>query len=70
MSERTPEERLDRLMGRLRSHDDAIRIHAALRLTGPGIDPTRARPALTDALNDADAEVRRLAAWALARLAA
>ncbi len=70
MSELAPEERLERLMRRLRSADDAVRIHAALRLTGEGIDAARARPALTEALNDGDPEVRRLAAWTLARLGA
>ncbi len=66
---RTPEERLARLLARLRSDDESIRIHAALRLTGPGIDAAQARRALSEALHDADEPVRKLAAWALARLA-
>ena len=67
---RSPEQRLARLMERLRSHDEAVRIHAALRLAGPGIDPVLARPELSAALRDPDEAVRKLAAWLLARLAA
>ena len=66
---RNPEERLTRLLARLRSSDETIRIHAALRLTGPGIDAAQARLALSEALHDADEPVRKLAAWAMARLA-
>jgi hypothetical protein len=69
MSDLPAEDRVDRHLRRLRSDDEAIRIHAAIRLTTPGLDVERVRTGLTEALNDPEAPVRKLAAWALARLA-
>ena len=61
-------ERLDRLLRRLHSPDEAVRVYAALRLTGAGVDAEAVRPALEAALGDVDPHVRRLAAWVLSRL--
>ncbi len=61
-------EKHERLLSRLRSPDEAVRVHAALRLTGPGVDAGLVRPALEQALADPDAHVRRLAGWVLGRL--
>jgi len=61
-------EKLDRLLRRLYCPDEAVRVHAAFRLTGSGVDAEAVRPALEAALRDSDAHVRRLAAWVLARL--
>jgi hypothetical protein len=70
MSEKTlSQDKHEALLGRLRHPEDAIRVHAALRLAGPGIQPELVRAALEQALTDPDAHVRRLAAWVLARLA-
>jgi HEAT repeat protein len=64
-----PAEKVERLLSRLHAPDESVRIHAALRLTGTGIDVERVRPTLEMALGDPDSHVRRLAAWVLARLA-
>ena len=61
-------EKLDRLLRRLHAPDEAVRVHAALRLTGVGVDVEAVRPALEEALGDVDSHVRRLAAWVLSRL--
>jgi hypothetical protein len=57
-----------RLLRRLHAPDEAVRVHAALRLAGPGVDPELVRPSLELALTDADPHVRRLAGYVLARL--
>jgi hypothetical protein len=68
MSETTrPEERTIKWLRQLRGADEVVRAHAAMRLTTPGLDAEAARAGLREALQDADAEVRRLAAWVLAR---
>jgi hypothetical protein len=59
----------ERLLRRLRAPDEAVRVHAALRLTGPGVNAGLVRPGLEQALADPDPHVRRLAGWVLARLA-
>ena len=56
------------LLFRLRCADELVRVQAAMRLSGSGVDPAVVRPELEAALADADAHVRRLAAWVLARL--
>jgi HEAT repeat protein len=56
------------LLERLHSTDELVRVQAAMRLSGAGVDPAVVRPALEAALADPDAHVRRLAAWVLARL--
>jgi HEAT repeat protein len=61
-------EKHDRLLAQLHAPDEAVRVCAALRLTGAGVDAERVRPTLETALCDPDAHVRRLAAWVLARL--
>ena len=61
-------EKVDRLLRRLHAPDKVVRVHAALRLTGPGVDVGAVRPVLEAALADADPHVRRLAAWVLSRL--
>lgn len=69
MSDKTlSAEKLDRLLSRLHAPDEAVRVHAALRLTGTGVEAERVRPTLEAALGDADPHVRRLAAWVLSRL--
>lgn len=71
MSEkRLSEEKLQRLLRRLHSPDEAVRVHAALRLTGAGVDAEAIRPTLEDALSDPEAHVRHLAGWVLERLPA
>jgi hypothetical protein len=70
MSEKTlSAEKHEALLRRLRHADEAVRVHAALRLTGPGIQVELIRAALEQALTDPDDHVRRLAGWVLARLA-
>ena len=61
-------EQHDSLLQRLHSTDELVRIQAAVRLTGSGVDPAVVRPGLEAALADSDAHVRRAAAWVLARL--
>jgi hypothetical protein len=60
--------KLAKWLDRLRSPDEARRIHAAIRLTTPGLDVRDAVPVLEAALSDPDAEVGKLAAWVLARI--
>jgi HEAT repeat protein len=62
------EEKHQELLARLRSTDELVRVQAAVRLTGSGVDPAVVRPGLEAALADSDAHVRRAAAWVLARL--
>ncbi len=57
------------LLSRLRCADELVRVQAAMRLSGSGVDGSVVRPELEVALTDADAHVRKLAAWVLARLA-
>ena len=59
----------EKLLRRLHSPDEAIRVHAALQMIGPGVDAGLVRAGLAQALSDSDPHVRRLAAWVLARLA-
>jgi HEAT repeat protein len=59
----------EKLLRRLRAPDEALRVHAALRLVGPDVDADRVRAALEQALADPDPHVRRLAGWVLGRLA-
>jgi hypothetical protein len=66
--ERLPDEKWERLVGRLRSEDEAKRVHAALRLSGSRVDADRTRPAMQEALADENAHVRKLASWVLAQL--
>lgn len=69
MSETTRSaEQMGRWLRQLRGPDDLLRTHAALRLTGPGIDVEAVRLAMREALQDENAEVRRLAVWVLGRL--
>jgi HEAT repeat protein len=56
------------LLQRLHSTDELVRIQAAVRLTGSGVDAVAIRPQLEAALTDNAAHVRRLAAWVLTRL--
>jgi HEAT repeat protein len=65
---RPTDERLSKWLRQLHAPDEAIRVHAAMRLTTPGLDVQAALPALQEALLDPDQHVRRLAAWVLARL--
>lgn len=64
-----PTERLSRWLRQLREPDELVRAYAAMRLTGPGLDAEAVRAGLQEALQVPDPEVRRLATWALARLA-
>lgn len=68
MSNHPAEDRVEKQLRRLRSDDEAVRIHAAMRLAGPGLEVARVRAGLTEALNDPQEPVRKLAAWVLARL--
>jgi HEAT repeat protein len=61
-------EQHDSLLQRLHSTDELVRIQAAVRLTGSGVDAAVIRPRLEASLADPDARVRRVAAWVLARL--
>jgi uncharacterized membrane protein len=71
MSEqRLSADKVERLLNRLHSPEEAKRVHAALRLAGPGVDAEQIRPALEAARADADPHVRRLADWILERLGA
>ena len=56
------------LLSGLRSTDAAVRVYAAVCLTGPGVDARLVRPELEQALADPNPHVRRLAAWVLGRL--
>jgi HEAT repeat protein len=67
-SKKLSQQQHDSLLQRLRSTDELVRIQAALRLTGSGVDAAVIRPQLEAALADADGHVRRLADWVLARL--
>ncbi len=69
MNEMLPVEKLEKLLVRLRAPDQAVRVHAAVRLTAADVDAGAVRPGLEQALDDPDAHVRRLAGWVLARLA-
>jgi hypothetical protein len=62
------EEQHHDLLGRLHSSDELVRVQAAVRLTGSGVEPALVRSGLEAALADPHAHVRRLAAWVLARL--
>ena len=68
IEKRLPAEKIERLLSRLHSPDEAVRVHAALRLTGRGIDAEQVRPTLETALADPDPHVRRLAAWVLTQI--
>jgi hypothetical protein len=61
-------EQLARWVRRLRHPDATRRVYAAMRLTAPGLDLACVMPALREALLDADAEVRKLAAFVLGRV--
>src|SRR5262245_23968089 len=61
------EEGLSRWVRRLRHPDEARRVHAAMRLTAPGVDASALTPALRELLADPDPHVRRLADWVLRR---
>lgn len=67
---RPSSERLRKWLRRLRAPDEVLRVHAAMRLTTPGQDVQEALPELRAALNDADPQVRHLAAWVLEHLEA
>jgi hypothetical protein len=62
------EEKHHDLLSRLHSANELVRVQAAMRLTGSGVDPAMVRPHLEAVLAGPDAHVRRLAAWVLARL--
>jgi HEAT repeat protein len=70
MSRALTREDQERLLRRLRSEDETLRAHAILQLTEDASGLAAARPALAEALGDDVPEVRRLAAWALSRIAA
>ena len=67
-SKKLSEQKHHELLARLHSTDELVRVQAAVRLTGSGVDPALVRPGLEAALTDSDADVRRAAAWVLARL--
>src|SRR5262245_41001620 len=55
MSEKTlSAQKVGKLLNRLHAPDEAIRVHAALRLTGAGVDESQVRPILEAALGDPD----------------
>jgi HEAT repeat protein len=56
------------LLSRLRHADELVRVQAAMRLSGLGVDQAVVRPELEAALSNADPHIRKLAAWVLARL--
>ncbi len=56
------------LLCRLHSPDELVRVQAALRLSGSGVDALAIRPALDAALADPEPHVRRMAAWVIAQL--
>jgi HEAT repeat protein len=56
------------LLRLLHSSDELVRAQAAMRLTGSDVDGSAVRPEVAAALADANADVRRAAAWVLARL--
>lgn len=62
------DDRLQRWLRQLHSPDEDTRTRAALRLTTTEVDTHAIIPALQQALLDFDPEVRKLAAWCLARL--
>ncbi len=53
---------------RLYSDDEAQRVYAAMRLTSLGVDLTPVVPQLQEALQDSDAQIRKLAAYVLAHV--
>jgi hypothetical protein len=61
-------EKHERLLRRLRSPDESVRVHAAVRLTASDVDADRVRAALEQARDDPAPHVGRLAAWVLERL--
>ncbi|MFO0926668.1 MAG: HEAT repeat domain-containing protein [Gemmataceae bacterium] len=63
-------DRLQKWLRRLHAPDEVLRVHAAMRLTAPGVDASDALPALQQALADPDPDVRQVAGWVLARLPA
>src|SRR5262245_43459529 len=65
---RLSRKKLDRLVRRLHSPDEVVRVHAAQRLTASDVDEDAVRPALVAALTDPDPQVRKLAGWVLERL--
>jgi hypothetical protein len=65
---RLSEQKHRELLARLCSLDELVRIQAAVRLTGSGVETALVRPGLEAALASSDADERRLAAWVLARL--
>ncbi len=61
-------ERITRWVRRLSGGDEARRVHAAMRLSSPGLDLSPVMPALQEALRDADPQVRKLAAYVLGQV--
>lgn len=56
---------LARMARRLRADDLAVRVHAAIVLSELGQSANAIEPDLIEALNDADADIVRIAAWVL-----
>lgn len=69
MNDQISQDRVAKQLRRLRSDDEAVRLHATLQLTSADLDAALVRAGLSQALTDDSPEVRKLAAWALARLA-
>lgn len=68
MNENLEPGQLSEWVRRLRDGNETRRVHAALRLTAPGLDLTEVLGELRAGLEDEDPQVRKLVSWILGRI--